>query len=992
MSIPNRIAVLNADGTTDTSFNPNNGLNAEGLCVVCLAGGRIVAGGAFTGAAGQGRARLAVFESSGALVNTSLSAGGTVRALAVQTDGKVLVGGSFQTLGGLARIRLARLRADMTVEPAYEPSSNGAIYAIATQEDGKTLIGGGFTGISGQARSHLARLQNDDAAQSLAVLSAAAIRWLRGGASAETMRVSFEADTGSGYAAVGGTVTRIPGGWEVTGLALSGTGTLRARAWPADGHSAGILEALKAFAFVPEIQVIVGGESLVTGGGLDFGSVQSGATSERILTVRNMGLSNLTLTGGTPVTKSGTNSNQWTIVNQPSSPVAPGEAVSFTMRFVPTAAGSKVATLSIASDDSDENPFTLSLTGTATPGPGALDTSWQPVANAVVTELAVHDSAVLIGGAFTTVSGLLRGRWARIGMDGSLLAQTGVGANNSMVDVTVMPDGAWVLVGIFTTMNGVARRLARIKPDGTLDSSANWNAAFNESVLMMAPLPDGSLFLAGTFTTMKGQVRKGAAKLLPSGALDTSWNHTLSCSACWTLAPLADGSIYLGTNTVGLVKLQPNGVQDSTFNASAAIPDYGMVLAIQPTRDGKILVAGRDASFNSYLKRLNADGTLDGTWTATTPPFNTLAVQADGKVLVSSLSSGTHQRLQANGTADTGFVFAPESLAARALALDETGRVYAADGVGRSLCRMVNGPASSSLTVPTAARVLWMRDGTAPEADWVLFELSEDAGISWRTLGTGTRITGGWELAGLSLPRQGRVRGRARTGSGMQERVTVFSGLPVPDLDVEQPAGTVIADGGTLAFPPMLPGQSVDVTLTLRNTGNADLTGLTLTTAGEWVVISLGATVLVAGQSTTAILRFTPTAVGARTAALSIVSNVPGAKTPYTMLLRGSGIAAPTATTTTATLITNTQARLRGSVKPNHDTAKAFAEYKRTADSVWIRSAELTVAGFAATAVEWDVSGLTPSTAYHYRVGIYNSVNTSAAPVFGATVAFNTTA
>ena len=94
------------------------------------------------------------------------NANGAVRVVVVQPDGKILIGGDFTTLspnGGVAvtRNRIARLNPDGTLDTAFNPNANGTIHAIAVQEDGKILAGGFFNGansIGGQARNRIARL------------------------------------------------------------------------------------------------------------------------------------------------------------------------------------------------------------------------------------------------------------------------------------------------------------------------------------------------------------------------------------------------------------------------------------------------------------------------------------------------------------------------------------------------------------------------------------------------------------------------------------------------------------------------------------------------------------------------------------------------------------------------------------------------------------------------------------------------------------------
>jgi hypothetical protein len=83
------------------------------------------------------------------------------------------------------------------------------------------------------------------------------------------------------------------------------------------------------------------------------------------------------------------------------------------------------------------------------------------------------------------------------------------------------------------------------------------------------------------------------------------------------------------------------------------------------------------------------------------------------------------------------------------------------------LARLVNDPATQTLSIPTNARLQWMRGGAAPEIEQVTFELSTNGGGSWSPLGAGTRIPGGWERTGLSLSGFGQIRARGRTIGGV---------------------------------------------------------------------------------------------------------------------------------------------------------------------------------------------------------------------------------
>ena len=97
----------------------------------------------------------------------------------------------------------------------------------------------------------------------------------------------------------------------------------------------------------------------------DFGSTPvSGGTVDRTFYISNVGYAALTLSGIPRVGLSGTNAADFSITVQPDSPVASGGRTNFKVRFAPSALGIRSATVSIANNDSDENPYTFAIQGT----------------------------------------------------------------------------------------------------------------------------------------------------------------------------------------------------------------------------------------------------------------------------------------------------------------------------------------------------------------------------------------------------------------------------------------------------------------------------------------------------------------------------------------------------------------------------------------------------------------------------------------------------
>jgi uncharacterized delta-60 repeat protein len=153
-------------GSLDATFAPTGtGLNSQVYATTVQADGKVLVGGLFTFYNGTARNRIARLNADGTLdasfvVGTGLD--NSVLAIAVQADGKVLVGGFFTNYNGTVRNRIARLNADGTLDVSFAPTGTGLssnVFAIAVQPDRKVLVGGAFTDYNGTARGRIARLE-----------------------------------------------------------------------------------------------------------------------------------------------------------------------------------------------------------------------------------------------------------------------------------------------------------------------------------------------------------------------------------------------------------------------------------------------------------------------------------------------------------------------------------------------------------------------------------------------------------------------------------------------------------------------------------------------------------------------------------------------------------------------------------------------------------------------------------------------------------------
>jgi uncharacterized delta-60 repeat protein len=106
------------------------------------------------------------FNADGTADNTFniVAANARIHKMAIQPDGKILIGGDFTQVNSTPRQSVARLNADGTLDAAFNPlgGANGSVYDLAVQADGKILIGGDFTGVNfDTTKKYLARLNSD---------------------------------------------------------------------------------------------------------------------------------------------------------------------------------------------------------------------------------------------------------------------------------------------------------------------------------------------------------------------------------------------------------------------------------------------------------------------------------------------------------------------------------------------------------------------------------------------------------------------------------------------------------------------------------------------------------------------------------------------------------------------------------------------------------------------------------------------------------------
>jgi uncharacterized delta-60 repeat protein len=575
-SIRNRIVRLNTDGTYDTTFNIGTGLNNTANCVAIQSDGKILVGGTtitqYSGSLiGTGSLRINTDGTRDTTYNTGAGflTNFTVYSIDIQSDGKIVVGHGATTYSGSTVTRLTRLNDNGSVDTTFNPGTiNSLVYAVKIQPDQKILINGAFTSVSGSTRVSLARVLSNG-----------------------------QVDT-----------------------------------------------------------------SYVVGNGIS-------STSAGVLNVFSLDNSGNVYLGGTFTTYSGSTVN----------------------RFIKTTPSGAI--------DSTFISGSIAFNGQSSAG-----------FNGTVRAVLISGSNIYMGGDYTTYQAPPINYLVKLDNTGAVdtTFNVGIGPGNNVTSMVTQSDGKLLISGpSFTSYSGSSSvRIARINTNGTRDTTFISGTGLNGSAYDMKVQPDGKIIAAGTFTTYSGSTNSGIVRINTNGTKDTTFNVGLgSTGNIYQLALQSDGKIiaigattaYSGSSNAGIVRINTDGTKDITFNMGSGF-NTTSVFAIGIQSTGKIIVGGNfsiySGSTNNYIVRINTDGTKDTTFNIGTGfganGIVALKVLADDSIIAygsfttySGSASPRIIKLTPNGTKDTtfapttGFNLNPLSPAyVQALSTDKNNNIY----------------------------------------------------------------------------------------------------------------------------------------------------------------------------------------------------------------------------------------------------------------------------------------------------------------------------
>lgn len=613
-STRNRIVRLNTDGTYDTTFNIGTGLNNTANCVAIQSDGKIVVGGStitqYSGSLiGTGSLRI---NTNGTLDTTYSTGAGfltnfTVYSIDIQSDGKIVVGHGATTYSGSAVTRLTRLNDNGSIDTTFNPGTvNSFVYAVKIQPDQKILINGAFTSVSGSTRTNLARVLSNGQVDTSYVVGTGINASSAGFTNVFSLDNSGNVYLGGPFTIYSGsTVNRFvkttPSG-AIDGTFISGSIAFNGQS------SAGFNSNVRA--------VLVSGSNIYMGG--DYTTYQAPLINY-LVKLDNTGAVDTTFNVGI-----GPNNNVTSMVTQ-----SDGKILIAGSAFT-TYSGSSSTRIARINTNGTRDATFISGTGL----------------NAIAYDMKIQpDGKIIAAGAFTTYSGSTNSGIVRINTDGTkdTTFNVGLGSIGNIYQLALQSDGKIIAIGTFTAYSGSSNAgIVRINTDGTKDTTFNMGTGFNTTTIYTVGIQStGKIVVAGLFATYSGSASPYIVRINTDGTKDTTFNVGTGFGANGVVAlkVLADDSIiaygsfttYSGSASPRIIRLNPNGTKDTTFAPTTgfsaqnpATPGY--VQALSTDKNNNIYVGNQFLLYNNNIigniVKMNQLAAYDSTFNQGSVVFN----------------------------------------------------------------------------------------------------------------------------------------------------------------------------------------------------------------------------------------------------------------------------------------------------------------------------------------------------------------------------------
>ena len=686
-------------GTIDAAFNTfDNGLQGDGFdntvnTVHAQTDGKLIAGGSFLNFNGASSPYLCRLMPDGSRdPSFILGSGftGIIYSSLIQADGKIILGGSFTSFNGIVIGRLIRLNTDGSRDTSFNTTIgavNGVIHSIAGQSDGNLVIAGTFTSYNGVPVNRIARILPNGNLDSSFITAAMP------SGTVNTVQVQVD-----GKIIIGGTFTTYNGTAFNRIVRLNPNGTIDSTF----NIGTGFNDDVRTIAVQSDGKILVGGDflnfnsvsanriiRLDQDGSIDNSFITgSGVSSGNVSVIEVNVIGEILLGGSFTGTYNGTAVNRLVLLNGngsviPSFDICNGAGSGTVLALTSITDGSWLVAGSFSSFDSQNQGRLAKIDKD-----GELDIGFLPSGvgfdNSVLKVISLPDNKTMAFGNFTKFNGSDTARVTRLLEDGSsdpTFNPSGLGASGTVRAAVLQVDGKIIIAGSFTIYNGVTiNRICRIMPDGAVDSSFFIGSGFNSTVNTLAIQNDGSIVIGGSFASINGNMVTRIVRLLSNGAIDSSFNAGTGADGTVEAIEIQnDGKILIGgrfSNFNGashnkLIRLNPDGSLDPTFTIGVGFDRNVLAIAIQA--DGRIIVGGSFTAFNGIparrrIIRLSSLGAHDTSFNIgagfSNGEIRSILVQPDQRLLIGGTFSGTYNgiavrrmiRLLSDGQRDNTFI------------------------------------------------------------------------------------------------------------------------------------------------------------------------------------------------------------------------------------------------------------------------------------------------------------------------------------------------
>ncbi len=555
----NRIARLTSSGTIDGTFTPGTAANNTVNKAILLSDGKIIIVGNFTTYNGTSSKYIARLNADGTIDGTfSLGSGPSalINTAALQSDGKLIIAGSFTSYNGTNISKIARLNSDGTLDATFNPgtSVNNTVNSMAIQQDGKIVIVGIFSTFNGVSSARIARISSTGAYDATFNVGVGV-----------NNTVSNSIITSDGKILITGDFTQINSVALNRIAKFNNDGSIDPNFNPTTGAAVRV----KTISFPTANRILIGG----------YFTMYNSQIIKYLACLKLDGSVDTSFHTGSgldlPVDAS--------LVQPDGKIIISGYFTSYN--------GTSINRIARLNTDG-------TLDATFTPGTGA---------DGRISALALQsDGKIIIGGAFTDYNGTARSNIARLNADGTLDAtfDPGTGADGPVNTISIQTDGLIIIGGEFTYYNSVYRSyIARLNSDGSLDGTFTNNT--DGIVFSSAIAADGKIYIGGAFSTYNGGSVGRLVRLTSAGSVDGTFNTTTGASSTvFSIITLSNGEIYIGgyfttyngTSRNRIARLMYNGSLDATFDPGTAA--NGTIFCMNIMADQRLMIGGEFTSYN----------------------------------------------------------------------------------------------------------------------------------------------------------------------------------------------------------------------------------------------------------------------------------------------------------------------------------------------------------------------------------------------------------